>query len=193
MAKEVAKRLGVEFNTKYIDQDTKQFEFDSGSIDAIWNGFTITAEREKEVTFTKPYFDNHIVMMTLKGNTYKTFEDQKDKKVGIELQSSGQIALEQMTDIYDSISEMLKYTSVAEALISFKTKGIDVIVVDENYGIGFEKGSYALVERVDEILDEMIEEGTAGKISIDWFGEDMISRLLNIYRKLLPIFQKNLR
>lgn len=93
-----------------------------------------------------------------------------------------------MTDIYDSISEILKYTSVAEALISFKTKGIDVIVVDENYGIGFEKGSYTLVERVDEILDEMIEEGTAGKISIDWFGEDMISRLLNIYRKLLPIF-----
>ncbi len=37
--------------------------------------FTFTAERAKEVTFTKPYFDNHIVMMTLKGNTYKTFED----------------------------------------------------------------------------------------------------------------------
>lgn len=200
MAKEVAKRLDVEFDTKYIDWDTKQFELDSGNIDAIWNGFTITAERAKEVTFTKPYFDNHIVMMSLKGNTYRALEDLKDKKVGVELQSSGQIALEQRTGVYDSISEMLKYTSVAEALMALKTKGIDVIVVDENfaryvsskekelfeisaarfnsenYGIGFKKGSYALAKRVDEILDEMIEDGTAGKISIDWFGEDMISR-----------------
>ena len=63
MAKEVAKRLGVEFDYKYIDWDTKQFELDSGNIDAIWIGFTITPKRGKEVTFSKPYFDNYIVMM----------------------------------------------------------------------------------------------------------------------------------
>ena len=83
IAKEVAKRLGVDFQTKYIDWDSKQFELDNGNIDAIWNGFTITKEREKQVTFTKPYFDNHIVMMSLKGNTYTSLDDLKDKVVGV--------------------------------------------------------------------------------------------------------------
>lgn len=200
MAKEVTKRLGVELETKYIDWDSKQFELDNKNIDAIWNGFTITAAREKEVTFTEPYFDNHIVMMSLKGNTYNSLEDLADKVVGVELQSSGQIALEENEEVNESLKEMMKYTGVSEALMALKTGGIDVIVVDENfaryvsskeselyeisdarfnpenYGVGLRKGSVALAEKIDEIIDEMIADGSAGEISEKWFGEDLISR-----------------
>lgn len=200
MAKEVAKRMEVDFDSKYIDWDSKQFELDNKNIDAIWNGFTITEDRAKEVTFTNPYFDNHIVMMSLKGNSYESLEDLEDKLVGVELQSSGQIALEEMEDIYASIKDMMKYTSVSEALMALKTGGIDVIVVDENfaryvsskeaelfeisearfnpenYGVGLRKGSLLLAEKIDEIIDEMIEDGVAGEISMKWFGEDLISR-----------------
>lgn len=200
MAKEVAKRLGVSFDSKYIDWDSKQFELDNGNIDAIWNGFTITEKRAEEVTFTKPYFNNHIVMMSLKGNTYESLKDLKDKVVGVELQSSGQIALEEREDVYASIKKMMKYTGVSEALMALKTGGIDVIVVDENfaryvsskekelfeisearfnpenYGVGLRKGSFFLAEKIDDIVDAMIEDGIAGEISIKWFGEDLISR-----------------
>lgn len=200
MAEEVTQRLGVELETQYIDWDSKQFELDNGNIDAIWNGFTITEAREKEVTFTKPYFDNHIVMMSLKGNSYESLEDLAGKVVGVELQSSGQIALEEKEEIYASLKEMMKYTSVSEALMALKTGGIDVIVVDENfaryvtskeselyeisdarfnpenYGIGLRKGSTALAEEIDRIIDEMIQDGSAGAISEKWFGEDLISR-----------------
>lgn len=200
MAEEVADRMDVELATKYIDWDSKQFELDNGNIDAIWNGFTITPNREKEVTFTEPYFDNHIVMMSLKGNSYDSLDDLADKVVGVELQSSGQIAIEEKEDVNASLKEMMKYTSVSEALMALKTGGIDVIVVDENfaryvsskeselyeisnarfnpenYGIGLRKGSYALAEKIDEIIDEMIADGSAGEISEKWFGEDLISR-----------------
>ena len=200
MAKEVSKRLEVSFDSKYIDWNSKQFELDNKNIDAIWNGFTITEKRAESVTFTKPYFDNHIVMMSLKGNTYTSLEDLKDKVVGVELQSSGQIALEEKEDIYETIKDMMKYTSVSEALMALKTGGIDVIVVDENfaryitskeedlfeisndrfnpenYGVGLRKGSITLAEKIDEIIDEMIKDGSAGEISKKWFGKDMISR-----------------
>lgn len=200
MAQELTNRLGVELETKYIDWDSKQFELDNKNIDAIWNGFTITAAREKEVTFTQPYFDNHIVMMSLKGNSYESLADLEDQVVGVELQSSGQIALEEKEDIYNSLEKMMKYTSVSEALMALKTGGIDVIVVDENfaryvsskeselyeiseerfnpenYGVGLRKGSNALAEKIDELIDEMIEDGSASKISEKWFGEDLISR-----------------
>lgn len=200
MAKELTDRLGVELETKYIDWDSKQFELDNNNIDAIWNGFTITPAREKEVTFTQPYFDNHIVMMSLKGNSYESLEDLAGKTVGVELQSSGQIALEEREDVNDSLKEMMKYTSVSEALMALKTGGIDVIVVDENfaryvsskeseryeisearfnpenYGVGLRKGSNKLAEKIDEIIDEMIADGSASEISEKWFGEDLMSR-----------------
>lgn len=200
MASEMTDRLGVELETKYINWDSKQFELDNQNIDAIWNGFTITDAREEEVTFTEPYFDNHIVMMSLKGNTYESLNDLKDKTVGVELQSSGQIAIEEREDVNTSLEEMMKYSSVSEALMALKTGGIDVIVVDENfaryvsskeseryeisearfnpenYGIGLRKGSNKLAKKIDEIIDEMIADGSAGKISEKWFGEDLISR-----------------
>ena len=200
MAKEVSKRLGVSFDSKYIDWDSKQFELENENIDAIWNGFTITEERAKEVTFTNPYFDNHIVMMSLKGNAFNSIDDLNGKIVGVELQSSGQTALEEMEEVYSSIKEMMKFTGVSEALMALKTGGIDVIVVDENfaryvsskekelyeisearfnpenYGVGLRKGSLALANKIDEIVDEMINDGIASEISIKWFGEDLISR-----------------
>ena len=49
------------------------------------------------------------------------------------------------------------------------------IVLDDNFGaeeyaIGFRKEDYALAAKVQEILDEMSKDGTAGKISEKWFG-----------------------
>lgn len=200
MAKEVAKRLEVDFDFKYIDWDAKQFELDNENIDAIWNGFTITEERSKGVTFTKPYFDNHIVMMSLKGNEYASLSDLEGKVVGVELQSSGQIALEEMDEVFAGLKDMMKYTGVSEALLALKSGGVDVVVVDENfaryvsskekdlyeisdekfnpenYGVGLRKGSLVLADEIDKIIDEMIKDGVAGEISFKWFGEDLISR-----------------
>jgi ABC-type amino acid transport substrate-binding protein len=34
----------------------------------------------------------------------------------------------------------------------------------------------ALRDKIDEILDEMAEDGTAADISIQWFGEDLLLR-----------------
>ena len=42
LGKEVAKRLGVDFRAQPIDWDAKEMELETGKIDCIWNGFTIT-------------------------------------------------------------------------------------------------------------------------------------------------------
>jgi polar amino acid transport system substrate-binding protein len=44
----------------------------------------------------------------------------------------------------------------------------------EQYGIGFRKGETELVEKVDSIIDQMVEDGTAAEISRAWFGEDIM-------------------
>jgi polar amino acid transport system substrate-binding protein len=199
IAKEVAKRLGVEVEFVYIDWDAKVLELNGKNIDMIWNGLTITEDRKKEILFSKPYFDNRIVIISLKDSDIDKIADLSAMKVGVELQSSGQAALEG-NDVFASLDELVKYTTITEAILDLKAGGIDAIVADEifaryavsketnqyvvasevfnseNYGIGFRLEDVALRDKVDAIIDEMAADGTASDISMKWFGEDLLKR-----------------
>ena len=59
LAQEVCARNGWELVKQPIDWDSKDMELNSGSIDCIWNGFTMTG-REDDYTWSKPYVDNSI-------------------------------------------------------------------------------------------------------------------------------------
>ena len=199
IAKAVGEKLGVEIEFVYIDWDAKVLELEAGNIDMIWNGLTITEDRKKEILFSKPYFNNRIVILTLKDSPINSISDLSDKNVGVELQSSGQSALE-ASEVFGSINEMVKYTSITEAVLDLKAGGIDAIVADEifaryavskeadaykipedvfnseNYGIGFRLEDVALRDKIDEIIDGLAEDGTALEISLKWFGEDLLLR-----------------
>ena len=199
IAKAVGEKLGVEIEFVYIDWDAKVLELEAGNIDMIWNGLTITEDRKKEILFSKPYFNNRIVILTLKDSPINSISDLSDKNVGVELQSSGQSALE-ASEVFGSINEMVKYTTITEAVLDLKAGGIDAIVADEifaryavskevdaykipedvfnseNYGIGFRLEDVALRDKIDEIIDGLAEDGTALEISLKWFGEDLLLR-----------------
>lgn len=199
IAKAVGEKLGVEIEFVYIDWDAKVLELEAGNIDMIWNGLTITEDRKKEILFSKPYFNNRIVILTLKDSTVNSINDLVDKNVGVELQSSGQSALE-ASSVFGSINEMVKYTTITEAVLDLKAGGIDAIVADEifaryavsketdaykipedvfnseNYGIGFRLEDVALRDKIDQIIDGLAEDGTALEISLKWFGEDLLLR-----------------
>lgn len=199
LAREVASRLGVDVSFQYIDWDAKVLEL-ANNVDVIWNGLTITPERQLEMTFSKPYLNNRIVILTLSDSSINSLADLADKKVGVELDSSGQIAVQDNTAVSGSINELVKYSNYVEAVLDLNAGGVDAVVVDEifaryairqnvgaykiadevfnseNYGLGFRLGDVKLQTEVDKILDEMIADGTAAEISIKWFGEDVIVR-----------------
>ena len=128
-----------------------------------------------------------------------SISDLAEMNVGVELQSSGQSALES-SEVFGSIKEMVKYTTITEAVLDLKAGGIDAIVADEifaryavskeadaykipedvfnseNYGIGFRLEDVALRDKIDQIIDELAEDGTALEISLKWFGEDLLLR-----------------
>ena len=64
VAKEVAARLGVEFIAQPISWDAKELELASGTIDCIWNGMSITPEREESMAMTFPYLNNQMIFYT---------------------------------------------------------------------------------------------------------------------------------
>lgn len=199
LAKEVAKRMGVEAEFSPREWSSIIFELKSGNIDMVWNGMTITPERQKQIAFSKPYFSNDQVFMTLSKSDIKTAKDLKDKKIGVQLGSSS-YTLIMKNPVSKEASEIKKYSTNAEALMDLEAGRIDAVLVDvivgeyyaakkearegkdifttlpkalgkEKFGIGLRKEDKKLKEELDRILDEMKKDGSYDKIVKKWFGD----------------------
>ena len=57
-AEAVAAELGLEVKFQVIDWNSKETELASKNIDCIWNGMTITPEREENMQISIPYMQN---------------------------------------------------------------------------------------------------------------------------------------
>ena len=197
LAKEVAKRLGVQFKAQPIDWDAKEMELETGKIDCIWNGFTITDDRKNALSMTFPYLDNEQVLVVRQKDGIKNLADMKGKIVGFQSGSSAQEAIDDNPDFKKSLGDTVSYKENITALNDLKIGGVDGIVMDsvvanysiaqtgepfaivkqalanEEYGIGFRKKEPELRDEVEKILKEMAGDGTVARISAKWFGSDI--------------------
>ena len=80
LAKEVCERNNWTFKAQPIDWDAKDAELDSGSIDCIWNGFTIDG-RENDYLWSDPYFDNKQIFVVKSDSGINSIADLKEKTV----------------------------------------------------------------------------------------------------------------
>lgn len=199
LAKEAAKRLNLEFVAKPINWEAKDMELSSGSIDCIWNGFTITEERTKKMAFTKAYLDNDQVLVVRKDGKISSLKDAAGKVIAVQAGSSAEEAINDNKSFADSLKKIVYYEDNLIALTDLLAGGVDGVVMDsvvanyqitvsgdplvvideslakEGYGIGFrndEKGK-ALRDKIVSTLKEMSEDGTVAKISEKWFGKDI--------------------
>jgi polar amino acid transport system substrate-binding protein len=196
LAQEVANRLGRKFVPQPIAWDAKDMELESGNIDCIWNGFTITG-REEGYTWTKPYMENSQVFVVGKDSGIKTLADLSGKIVEVQADSSAEKALQadeklsgtfgtlQTTPDYNTAFmdlEMGAVDAIAMDVIvagyQIEQRKADFIILDEalaaeEYGVGFKKGNDTLRDLVQEQLDAMAADGTLKKISEKWFGKDV--------------------
>jgi len=198
LAAEAAKRMGREVVYQPIAWDSKDAELDAGTIDCIWNGFTISG-REDSYTWSDPYMENSQVFVVKKDSGISSAADLAGKIVEVQADSSAEAALKegenaalsasfgtlQTTPDYDTammdldmgtVDAIAMDSTVAEYKIT--SGGMDLIVLDEpfaseTYGVGFKKGNEALRDEVNNTLKEMAKDGTLKKISEKWFGTDV--------------------
>jgi ABC-type amino acid transport/signal transduction systems, periplasmic component/domain len=197
LAREVTRRMGVELVCQPIDWNAKEQELNTGKIDCIWNGFTMTAEREQAMTFTKPYLKNAQVVVVRADSGVKTLADLAGKSVGLQAGSSAADALESSTEFKSSLKNVVEFKDNLTALMDLEVKGVNAVVMDllvandninrsgkpyvileealspENYGVGFRKADLALMNEVQKQLDAMAADGTIAQISTKWFGADI--------------------
>lgn len=90
VAKEAAKRLGVELVLRPIDWDYKENDLNNYHIDCIWNGFSITPERSKTINFTDPYMRNAIIVLLPTTSMVMNINDIAGKIVGVQSGSTAE-------------------------------------------------------------------------------------------------------
>ena len=195
MAKELCARLGWEYEAVAIDWNSKDAELSSGTINCIWNGFTIREDLKESIDFSNAYCKNMQVAVIKAENSGKYTDLASLAKANIvaEAGSSGESAVADCEELkecnYVGVSKM------ADALLEVKAGTADAAVVDyvmakamvgegtdysdlqivdgielayEEYGIGFRKDSN-LVESVNKAMDEMIADGSLKAIA-DKYG-----------------------
>ncbi|MBR0032791.1 MAG: amino acid ABC transporter substrate-binding protein [Treponema sp.] len=197
LAKEVAKRLGLKFRAQPISWSAKEQEINTGKIDCIWNGLSITPERLEALAFTKPYLNNAQVVIVRADSGIKSLSDMSGKVLGVQAGSSAADAVDEVPSFKNSLKQIVDFSDNIMALNDLEIGGLDGVAMDsvvaeyslkitgknfiilseslapEQYGIAFKKDNTELRDKVQKALEDMAADGTVAKISKKWFGSDI--------------------
>lgn len=197
LAKEAAKRLGVEVEFKPIDWDSKEAALQSKQVDFLWNGLTITKDRSEKIAFSKPYMKNAQLLVVRADSPITDRAGLAGKIIGTQEGSSSIDALDKNKEFENSLQEVKKYGDFVNAFMDLeigrtdgvlvdsvvgryymtkkegKFKVIDDKMGDEQFGVGMRKDDKVLQDKLNDVLKQMTEDGTMTKLSDKWFGEDI--------------------
>ena len=201
LAKEAARRMNANIEFKPIEWSRKREAITSSKVDMIWNGLDISDERKEYMIFTKPYMDDRQVILVMKDSELAIYSeyDLAGKIVGTQAGSTSEDYINGNPKLKDSLREHKIYSKFNDVLEALKSGEVDVLVCDEliaryefcknsreiklidikigstmETAIGFAKDNVKLRDEVQKVFDDMVRDGTAKKISEEWFGADLI-------------------
>ena len=203
LAQEVCDNLGWELVKKPINWDSKDMELNSGSIDCIWNGFTMNG-REDDYTFSVPYVDNSQVIVVAEDSGIEKLTDLAGKTVGVQaasaaldlLKSEEEGGQKELADTFGALNEFADYNT---AFTELQAGALDALAIDvgvakyqlnsrgegfkildetlntEQYAIGFKKGNDELCDIVNADLQKLADDGTVEKLAEKYEIADMVT------------------
>ena len=167
-----------------------------GKYDAIFGAMNITAEREKEVDFTNPYYLNTVSIVVSKANAPALAQSLKGKTIGVQ---TGTTLAEYLQNTYGDSVKVNTYTSEESAFLDLTSGRIDAVMGDtplitawqkksadgyvivgqplhdpkyfgKGYGIAVKKGNKELLAKLNKAIAEIKADGTYEKIVKQYFG-----------------------
>ena len=195
VAQAVCDKMGVTLVKQPIVWDAKEQDLESGRIDCVWNGMSISPSRAEAMNLSDPYMENEMIFVVPSDSDIKSLDDIKGKTVAVQLGSTAEEILANAdfandittTPLEDNVTALQQLelgfsdavfmdSVVANYLIT--SEGKDFVILPEGlekeeYAIGFRKGDQALRDEVQNTLSELKADGTLGEISTKWFGSDI--------------------
>lgn len=196
IAKEIAKRLGVE--VEFVPQEWSGMiaGLKQGKFDVVISQMTITEERKAEMDFSEPYIKNSVrIIVQDTRDDIQSLEDFKGKKIGVGLGTNDETYLRTQVLPEHGPFEIMTYNDVITSLMDlnagridatinnmyaikplvekngFKIKAVGEPVKSDYAGVAMRKGNPELQQAINEALASMKEDGTYEAIFKKWFDE----------------------
>jgi len=207
VANEIAKRLNLEVKIVPTAWDGIFQSLKTNKFDCIISSVSISPDRLKNFTFTKPYVNNSQMIVVKPGdNSITKKEDLKDKRVGCQINTTA-------NDSANAILKTIKfplttYDQIIQPFADMKAGRLDAIIVDEvvgkyyiaqdskNFkaatakltnepiGVCFKQGNTVLRDKVQTALNSIFADGTMKTLSMKWFKQDITVNIDPNYKQL---------
>ncbi len=188
----IAKKLDLTAKFVKTPFDTIFRNLAQGKFDMVASASTITAEREKEVDFSEPYFPADQSMMVKRGSNIKTLADVKGQVIGAQLGTTGADyakkssvgaksvrTYELIDDAFNALAAGQVVAVINDCPVSKDAEKahkdlevVQAIKTNERYGFAFASDSDDLRTAFNEQLDEAKKDGTVKRIQDKWLGTD---------------------
>lgn len=183
IAAAIANKLGMELQIDDMDFDSTITAVQTGKADMAMAGMTVTEDRKQSVNFSNSYATGVQVVLVTEGSSVATLDDLAGKQIGVQQNTTGDIYA---TDDYgdESIQRFARYADAVSALTTGK---LDAIIMDnepaksfvaaneglkildteyavEDYAIAIAKENTDLLDKVNNALKELTDDGTIAGI-----------------------------
>lgn len=198
-AKAVCEELKLEPKFQVIDWDSKEIELKTKSIDCIWNGLTITPERQENMDISVPYMENKQVMVCNKDKVAQFAESVEGASVVAESGSAGEDVAKE--DEFFKGADYQPVQSQSTALLEVKAGTADIAIIDfvmskgtiredsdfadlavveektfspEQYGIALRKNSAVTLEKLNAAIKAVYDSDKLKEIADKYNLADLL-------------------
>lgn len=191
----VADAAGIKIEVKNTGWDPLFDGIDKGNVDMGISAVTITDERKQKYDFSEPYFEANQLILLPEDSTVTKLADLKGKKIGVQSATTGeQVVKKTFGDTYEGIKG---YDDTPSAVDDFFIGRVDAVVADnavlqdyakkikdkkfklvkddsfevEHYGIIVKKGNTELLDKINQGMKTIKENGKLKEINDKYFGQ----------------------
>ncbi|MFW6188435.1 MAG: ABC transporter substrate-binding protein [Actinomycetota bacterium] len=185
----IAEDLGVqpEFIRTSFEGIQSGVALDSDQCDLAASGMTINDERESVMDFSEPYLDDNLALLVAPGSGIGSVADIQGQRVGVQQATTGE------EEAQENGAEVVQYEDAALMLQGLNTGDVPAVIgnisvvgsavrdnpelqlveeieTGEQLGLAVKTGNTALLDRVNESLATMKEDGTLEQLEAEWLG-----------------------
>ena len=179
----VCAELGLTPKFQEIEWDSKELELNSKSIDCIWNGMTITPERQQNMDISMPYLDNKQIMVCKKekGSAGETIAREDDffadaNFESLESQATALLEVKAGTADIAIIDYVMAVATIKEGSDFESLTAVEGITFgDEQFGVALRKNSPATLEKLNAAIQKVADNGKLKEIADKYNLGEMIA------------------
>lgn len=191
IAKKIAEKVGAELVIEDMIFEGLIPALESGKINFIAAGMTANDERRKNVDFSESYYEASQVIIVAADNTEITGpDDLTGKNLGVQIGTTGAELAREIEG-----ATVTEFSTGFAATMDLQNKRVDAVILDsepaknfaaqnnnikvldvalteEEYAIAVKKGDSALLQKVNEVLQELKSSGEYDRLFEQYFSEE---------------------